>query len=257
MPSIQSSSFWTNISSSGVYQGCISCSSTRKSNEHQANSLFGRLVCNKSVQKTALERQRNSHESPCQTRFHDKLKEIVVSSNTEHSIHRGTVSIRSGDCLANSRESKKITSSNTETSNRPDSSRFSSSTGCNGFMYRNNTKCMSIHETNTNAFTEILETSISDNGCQNSLYTRPKTPLEMVVRFSKHIEGQIFSTMGNAVDHNYGCFFNSWLGGHMGSQIAQGTWTESEKALHINYLEMEAVLRTVQHFLCQIKGQIY
>lgn len=44
-------------------------------------------------------------------------------------------------------------------------------------------------------------------------------------------------------------------GGHMGSQITQGVWTESEKKLHINCLEMEAVIRTVKKFLSHLKGK--
>lgn len=44
-------------------------------------------------------------------------------------------------------------------------------------------------------------------------------------------------------------------GGHMGTQIAQGTWNLSEKKLHINCLEMEAVIRTIKHFLSQLRGK--
>ena len=47
---------------------------------------------------------------------------------------------------------------------------------------------------------------------------------------------------------------NGW-GGHMGSQIVQGTWSEIQKTQHINCLEMEAVVLTVQHFLPQLKGK--
>jgi ribonuclease HI len=38
-------------------------------------------------------------------------------------------------------------------------------------------------------------------------------------------------------------------GGHLGNQIVQGQWTETEKLQHINCLEMEAVHRTIKHFL--------
>ena len=44
-------------------------------------------------------------------------------------------------------------------------------------------------------------------------------------------------------------------GGHMGAQIVQGVWTEKEKQHHINFLEMEAVLRTIKHFLTHLKGK--
>ncbi|VDH94104.1 Hypothetical predicted protein [Mytilus galloprovincialis] len=47
---------------------------------------------------------------------------------------------------------------------------------------------------------------------------------------------------------------NGW-GGHMDSQIVQGTWSEIQKTQHINCLELEAVLKTIQHFLPQLKGK--
>ncbi|CAC5399818.1 unnamed protein product [Mytilus coruscus] len=47
---------------------------------------------------------------------------------------------------------------------------------------------------------------------------------------------------------------NGW-GGHMDSQIIQGTWSDIKKTQHINCLELEAVLKTIQHFLPQLKGK--
>ncbi|VDI82659.1 Hypothetical predicted protein [Mytilus galloprovincialis] len=47
---------------------------------------------------------------------------------------------------------------------------------------------------------------------------------------------------------------NGW-GGHMDSQIVQGTWSDIQKTQHINCLELEAVLKTIQHFLPQLKGK--
>ncbi|CAC5426838.1 unnamed protein product [Mytilus coruscus] len=47
---------------------------------------------------------------------------------------------------------------------------------------------------------------------------------------------------------------NGW-GGHMDSQIIQGTWSDIQKTQHINCLELEAVLKTIQHFLPQLKGK--
>ncbi|CAC5406985.1 unnamed protein product [Mytilus coruscus] len=45
------------------------------------------------------------------------------------------------------------------------------------------------------------------------------------------------------------------FGGHMKGQIFQGKWTETQQWLHINILELDAVHRTVQHFLPQLQGQ--
>ena len=45
-------------------------------------------------------------------------------------------------------------------------------------------------------------------------------------------------------------------GGHLnGKQIMQGVWSPKEKIMHINSLEMEAVFKTLKHFICQLKGK--
>ena len=47
----------------------------------------------------------------------------------------------------------------------------------------------------------------------------------------------------------------SMYGGHMGNSYMQGVWSEEEKKLHINILELEAVFLAVKHFLPAIKGK--
>lgn len=46
-------------------------------------------------------------------------------------------------------------------------------------------------------------------------------------------------------------------GGHINinQQVFQGVWTDKEKQLHINNLELEAVARTLKHYLNVIQGQ--
>ena len=41
----------------------------------------------------------------------------------------------------------------------------------------------------------------------------------------------------------------------MNNQIFQGFWSVQEQKQHINLLELEAVIRTVQHFLPQLQNQ--
>ena len=43
-------------------------------------------------------------------------------------------------------------------------------------------------------------------------------------------------------------------GGHMESQLFQGTWSMRESRMHINWLELKAVYLTLRHFLPQLKG---
>lgn len=44
-------------------------------------------------------------------------------------------------------------------------------------------------------------------------------------------------------------------GGHLDNQICQGIWSEEERKLHINHLELKAVHLSVQKFLPHLKGQ--
>ncbi len=46
----------------------------------------------------------------------------------------------------------------------------------------------------------------------------------------------------------------SW-GGHLNSQIVSGTWSQEGKNLHINLLELKAIILTLQHFVELIKYQ--
>ena len=45
-------------------------------------------------------------------------------------------------------------------------------------------------------------------------------------------------------------------GGHLGDQTASGTWQPQEKSRHINWLELQAVWLTLQHFLPQLGGTV-
>ena len=44
----------------------------------------------------------------------------------------------------------------------------------------------------------------------------------------------------------------SW-GGHLNSQVVSGMWSKMEKKLHINLLEMKAILLTLMHFVHMVK----
>ena len=44
-------------------------------------------------------------------------------------------------------------------------------------------------------------------------------------------------------------------GGNLGHQILQGFWSEEQKELHINCLELAAVTLTIKNFLLQLRNQ--
>ena len=45
-------------------------------------------------------------------------------------------------------------------------------------------------------------------------------------------------------------------GGHLGGQTASGIWQPQWKSRHINWLELQAVWLTLQHFLLQLRGTV-
>ena len=45
-------------------------------------------------------------------------------------------------------------------------------------------------------------------------------------------------------------------GGHLGDQTASGIWQSHWKSRHINWLELQAVWLTLQHFLLQLRGTV-
>ncbi len=42
-------------------------------------------------------------------------------------------------------------------------------------------------------------------------------------------------------------------GGHLNSQIVSGTWSQEEKNIHINLLELKAIILTLQYLEEMIK----
>ena len=45
------------------------------------------------------------------------------------------------------------------------------------------------------------------------------------------------------------------MGGHLGNQDVSHAWSREEASLHINLLEMKAVIQTLAHFALQVSGK--
>ena len=66
----------------------------------------------------------------------------------------------------------------------------------------------------------------------------PRVPTEGVQLSPLHFSSRIFTDASNI----------GW-GGHLGDQLTQGLWSSQEQKLHINVLEMRAVINTLKEFL--------
>ncbi|VDI64057.1 Hypothetical predicted protein, partial [Mytilus galloprovincialis] len=89
---------------------------------------------------------------------------------------------------------------------------FFTSTWNYGFLHRDDSLCKTSYETNSNLFAESLAPHFSKSGTECSNYTISKISSDLVVRYSQHYKGQIFTTLGNSCDHNNRCFYIERLG---------------------------------------------
>ncbi|XP_063442583.1 uncharacterized protein LOC134722881 [Mytilus trossulus] len=213
---IFSSTVWSNISSSSFYQSSTGSSCTFTSTRHQTSSIPGRLVSSKSIISHVSPGSRDSVESSGKVGFHNQSKKILFNSNTENNIYRCIIpsGLRNGN--ANTRKSVEITknSQSNELLKTCNSQRFFTSTWNYGFLHRDDFLCKTSYETNSNLFAESLAPHFSKSGTECSNYTISKISSDLVVRYSQHYKGQIFTTLGNSCDHNNRsrCFYIERLG---------------------------------------------
>ena len=110
--------------------------------------------------------------------------------------------------------------------------RFSASSGCNGLMYRIDSKCSFIHEANTASSSKFLESNLQRYDSRDSIYTTSKIPSYVVEKFSQHAERQIFS-VSDSVHNRHDRCFNEWFWGIRGEEIfSRSMDSDTEKVAH-------------------------
>ena len=90
-------------------------------------------------------------------------------------------------------------------------------------MFGINSKCSPFYEAHPTTSSLFLETIITKSRNTHSSYSTSKITSSVVVKFSKHHEGQIFTSAANKYNHNDWCFKNrlwgscrqAFLSGHM------------------------------------------
>ena len=168
------------------------------------------------------------------TRFYSEHREVQSRTIPDNNIHRGVVSFGPRISVSNSRKSTEITVSSRQFEQKEQSNcqRFSTSVGVNSFMSRTDPKCTPIHETSSTTSSQFLETQFNEIRNRNTSYTTSKIPSEMVVRYSKHYQGQIIATTTNSCNHNNRCFQNGLWGLHRQSVCSGNLVSCSEKTAH-------------------------
>lgn len=197
----------TNLCASRVHKNNSSYCSSFKGAKYKTGIISRRLVSAESDKSIAVTRSREMPQSVDFTRLHSQYRKIHSKTDSENNIHRGSVSTGPRISVSNSRKSKQVTFCCEQHSNKSSNSpRFSASFGANVFVPGTDSQCSSIHEANSVASSLFLETEQYEFGSQNSCYSTSEISSEMVVGFSKHFEGQIFTTLSNKYNHNDRCF---------------------------------------------------
>ena len=145
-------------------------------------------------------------------RFHYKQRKIKVSSQSGSNIHRGSFHVGKGSSVSNSRMSSRPESSSLAASPVSEYSiPLSSSAGKDSTLSGTDSKCQTIHETNSAASVTKLESNKTAYDLSNSCYTFAQAIFEMVVTGSKYFEGSICSTNTIYGNNNNRCK-SVWLG---------------------------------------------
>ena len=198
--------FRADFSATCVYENSSSRGSPFTYTKPQVSSISRRLVSTKFVKKVASVRSRESPYPINRIRFHNKSKEVPISSYTTDNLHRGPLRLPKRDSMPNFRESTENQKCSSELNERSNYSQgLFTSIGVNGFLHSDNSQCEAIHASNSAPSTSFLETSLEGTRFPGPIYTTSTRSFEMVVASSQHFERQIFASMvkDNYIEH--GC----------------------------------------------------
>ena len=183
----------------------------RAQNIRLASHLDNWLAVNQ-IRRQLLQDREKMSKSFDITRLYNQQRKVRANSKTTNHIHRGVISFRPRNSHSNSRQNKEDRISSEEYLSRSQSSkRFSSPSGYNSIMFGIDSKCSPLYEAHPTT-SLFLETIITRSRNTHSSYSTSKITSSVVVKFSKHHEGQIFTSAANKYNHNDRCFKNRLWG---------------------------------------------
>ena len=201
-----------HVSSSSLHKNCIRGSGTFTGSEYPSGFIPGQLASSVPDTQATSSRQRKMSKSFDITRLYNQQRKVRANSKTTNHIHRGVISFRPRNSHSNSRQNKEVRISSEEYLSRSQSSkRFSSPSGYNSIMFGIDSKCSPLYEAHPTT-SLFLETIITRSRNTHSSYSTSKITSSVVVKFSKHHEGQIFTSAANKYNHNDQCFKNRLWG---------------------------------------------
>ena len=151
--------------------------------------------------------------------------------NRHKTLHTsGKVLVRQVNCHANSRQNGKIKRICNGTKGKYCVSKAISASSRYKCMYRDNSKCKTLYETNTAAFVTLVETSIQRFGCSDPKVSTSVRPLQLVVTGSQHSKGQIIVSRPYKQSDCHGCI-KSRMGWQFGPSDCTGHLVNSRETI--------------------------
>jgi hypothetical protein len=217
------------------------------------------LVCSKSKQTNVDGRSREDAQSSNKSRFHSKFGKVKFNPNTDNNLHRSNVLFKRGNSSSCFRTNNQTSVRNRKyLKNRKSSYSkiFSSSISYCGFWNRTNTESKVVHATNSVTPSFSLETIKSNSGSKRSFFETFKKSSKMVVEPGKSKQVQVHNSIKH-IDNSDNRRFQKRVRGSpkQKKETFQGIWSKKESLLHINVLEMEAAMLSIQHSLPKLVGK--
>ncbi|CAC5387703.1 unnamed protein product [Mytilus coruscus] len=223
--------------------------------ECKASDISRRLVISKYAEIPSCSRSEENTQPFNKVGVHCQSRKIIIDPSSVNNILRSTFQFQKGNCVTNSRQTDQIRNVNSKFNKGAQHSKgLFGSIGFNSIMHRN--------DLNVRLFMRPIQLHLLH-------YWKPSSKdLLCQIPFTLHLKSHLIWWLDRA-NTAMGRSFHQWSAnitittdasktgfeGHMKGQICQGKWTETQQSLHINILELDAVHRTVQHFLPQLQGQ--
>lgn len=151
------------------------------------------------------------------------------------------------------RVSKLLSAVNNILTNQVTAQDFLHLLGVNVFVPGTDSQCSSIHEADSVTSSLFLETQQYEFDSQNSCYSTSEISSEMVVRFSKHFEGQIFTTVSNKYNHNDRCF-EFWIWRACDESVCSGYMVSSSEEVAYQFSGVGSSVPDFETFSSNIAG---
>ena len=243
--SVHSSAFWFGHSSSRVYQGSQGSETYGPSKGYQDPPVPRRLVVESRCPETCLQHTQTLLATVRVGGKHEKIR-----ANTATSLKFRRLSVRPG--FAHSRPM--VDPPKEVGVHKKQEELYCQAVHVADRTAHSNRKAGMVRSSSHETHPMALETTLAcpqsfGEGYSGSAVSPP--PLRLVLEESNVLKGQPLHPLQHALQLFTDALNEGW-GAHLGDSIARGVWSSIESRLHINFLELKAVLalKSFQH-LCR------